>query len=101
MLSDAIVGRANPWADTFDSNRLAVRQSMKGLITAMASRARPRRTFANSRDRWRHKHGESEWARPKAKGRGECLYLTIESYLGDCSAHLDGDLGALESQNQW
>jgi glycine/D-amino acid oxidase-like deaminating enzyme/nitrite reductase/ring-hydroxylating ferredoxin subunit len=34
MLADAVNGRANPWAPTFDSTRLALRQSIKDLVSA-------------------------------------------------------------------
>jgi len=33
ILADTIIGRDNPWAETFDSNRAAISQSVKGLIT--------------------------------------------------------------------
>ena len=33
LIADAIAGRDNPWAATFDSNRLAIRQSIKGVLS--------------------------------------------------------------------
>ena len=36
ILTDTILGRSNPWADTYDASRLDLRRSFAGLLTANA-----------------------------------------------------------------